>query len=237
MIPATHNLAPFPDGISGPDLLERMRSNAMRHGAAIEFGTVTAVEKLNDSFRVTTDLWSRTARSVILATGVVNHRPPLSVMDHDRGLARGLIRYCPVCDAYEVRGKRIAVLGRGAHGFAEARFIDRMSGTASSLLSRGIEMQHAVLADPPDGEEVVAALEILDPQVRKDEILRGDPGLRGGEDHAPDPGKPQGCQTHLAGLQRRDHHTPRQVGGAEHPGCPRDGHHLGMPGGVFRPWR
>ena len=137
MIPATHNLAPFPDGISGPDLLERMRSNAMRHGAAIEFGTVTAVERLNDAFRVTTDLWSRTARSVILATGVVNHRPPLSVMDHDRGLARGLIRYCPVCDAYEVRGKRIAVLGSGAHGFAEARFMRHFASSVTLV--------------PPDG--------------------------------------------------------------------------------------
>ena len=45
MIPITHNLAPFPDGISGRDILERMRSHAELYGAAIENGTVAAVEK------------------------------------------------------------------------------------------------------------------------------------------------------------------------------------------------
>jgi thioredoxin reductase (NADPH) len=123
MIPRTHNQPFFPDGISGPDLLESMRRHAVTYGACIEAGNVTQVAAADGLFRVTTDKQSVEARSVILATGVFNHRPPLSVSDHDRGLAAGLIRYCPVCDAYEVRDQRIAVLGQGVHGRDEARFI------------------------------------------------------------------------------------------------------------------
>ena len=42
---------------------------------------------------------------------------------HDEALGRGLIRYCPVCDGYEVTDKRVAVIGSGDHGTAEAQFI------------------------------------------------------------------------------------------------------------------
>jgi thioredoxin reductase (NADPH) len=137
MIPKTHNLAPFPGGISGRELLDQMRSHAELYGAAIETGTVRAVEKHGEVFRVTTDRQVETARSVILATGVFNHRPPLSIEDHDGGLAHGLIRYCPVCDAYEIRDMRIAVLGNGAHGFDEARFIRDYSASVTLIPSDG----------------------------------------------------------------------------------------------------
>lgn len=141
MIPQTHNLAPFPDGISGSGLLARMHRHAELYGATIEPGTVGAVEKHGDVFHVETETTVATARTVIFASGVINHRPPLSVPDHDRGLARGLIRYCPVCDAYEVRGKRIAVLGNEPHGFEEAQFIRHYSSSVTLI--------------PPDGSTAV----------------------------------------------------------------------------------
>lgn len=133
MIPETHNLGPFPEGISGRDLLERMATHARAYGAAIDTGTVSAVEKRNGIFHASTECGTVTARSLVLATGVFNHRPNLSTADHDRGLARGLIRYCPVCDAYEIRGKRIAVLGSGAHGLNEARFVSHYSPSVTLI--------------------------------------------------------------------------------------------------------
>ena len=42
---------------------------------------------------------------------------------HDEALARGLIRYCPICDGYEVTDKKLGVIGSGAHGVAEAVFL------------------------------------------------------------------------------------------------------------------
>lgn len=137
MIPKTHNLGPFPEGISGRDLLARMTEHARFYGAAIETGTVSTVEKQGELFQISSDRQTVSARSVILATGVFNLRPPLSIPDHDRGLARGLIRYCPVCDAYEVRGKRIAVLGSGAHGLDEASFIRSYAASVTLIPTDG----------------------------------------------------------------------------------------------------
>lgn len=137
MIPRTHNLAPFPDGISGFDLLDRMRSHAELYGATLESGTVSTIVKQGGVFHVATDRGVETASNIIFASGVFNHRPPLPIKDHDLGLARGLIRYCPVCDGYEIRGKRIAVLGSGTHGFNEAIFIRRYSSSVTLIAPDG----------------------------------------------------------------------------------------------------
>ena len=64
-----------------------------------------------------------TARTVLLATGVTNRRPPMDEELHDEALARGLIRYCPICDGYEVTDKKVGVIGSDSHGVAEAMFI------------------------------------------------------------------------------------------------------------------
>jgi thioredoxin reductase (NADPH) len=42
---------------------------------------------------------------------------------HDDALARGLVRYCPICDGYEVTDKRVGVIGSDSHGVAEALFL------------------------------------------------------------------------------------------------------------------
>ena len=63
------------------------------------------------------------ARTVLLATGVANRRPPMDEGLHDEALARGLIRYCPICDGYEVTDRKVGVIGSGARGVAEAVFL------------------------------------------------------------------------------------------------------------------
>lgn len=63
------------------------------------------------------------ARSVLLATGVVNNRPDMAAEVHDEALSRGLLRYCPICDGYEVTDKRVGVIGTGDHGMKEALFL------------------------------------------------------------------------------------------------------------------
>jgi thioredoxin reductase (NADPH) len=42
---------------------------------------------------------------------------------HDKALSNGLIRYCPICDGYEVTDKKVGVIGSDSHGVAEAVFI------------------------------------------------------------------------------------------------------------------
>ena len=123
-IPTSHNHAGFPDGINGEELLERMREQAAKYGALREPKRVTDLRKDGDCFIVSCDDEVFEARTVLLATGVVNNRPEgIDDQLHDEAMSRGLIRYCPVCDGYEVTDKRVAVIGTGDHGTAEAQFI------------------------------------------------------------------------------------------------------------------
>jgi thioredoxin reductase (NADPH) len=122
-IPCTHNHAGFPGGISGTELLNRMREQAQMYGASITTGRVTRLDKIEGGFQAEWGSGSAKTRKVLLATGVTNRRPPMDEKLHDEALAKGLIRYCPVCDGYEVTDKKVAVIGSGSHGVAEAVFI------------------------------------------------------------------------------------------------------------------
>ena len=123
MIPCTHNHAGYPEGISGKALLELMQAQAEKYGAHREEKRVTAIEPDGENFRIVTDTGNYAARTVLLATGVVNHRPNILPEVHDPALERGLLRYCPICDGYEVTDKRVAVIGTGDHGMREALFL------------------------------------------------------------------------------------------------------------------
>ena len=122
-IPTSHNHAGFPDGINGEELLRRMKEQAQLYGTRIEIGQVTRLEKSDDGWVAEWGSGPVTAKTVLLATGVSNRRPPMDMALHDDAMARGLIRYCPICDGYEVTDKKVAVIGTGERGTAEARFL------------------------------------------------------------------------------------------------------------------
>jgi thioredoxin reductase (NADPH) len=123
-IPTSHNHAGFPGGINGEELLRRMREQAQLYGTRIENGQVGKLERGQDGSWIAE--WGSgpvAARTVLLATGVTNRRPPMDMEIHDEAMARGLIRYCPICDGYEVTDKKVAVIGTGERGLAETRFL------------------------------------------------------------------------------------------------------------------
>lgn len=124
LIPLTRNHAGFPEGISGPALLSRMRAQAACYGTAFHPGRVDALAIEPDGFTAHVAGAALRARSVLLATGVINRRPPMfDDAAHDQALAAGRLRYCPICDGYEVTDRRIAVLGTGERGYNEAIFL------------------------------------------------------------------------------------------------------------------
>ncbi len=123
LIPCTRNHAGYPDGIADPDLLARMLTQAECYGAVREQVEVKRIAPDGDNFTVTTDHGGYSARTVLLATGVINNRPDMDPALHDRALAAGLLRYCPVCDGYEVTDRRAGVIGTGDHGMQEALFL------------------------------------------------------------------------------------------------------------------
>ncbi len=137
LIPCTRNHAGFPEGISGVELLERMREQARKYGAVIETGRVTRLDRTESGFSADWGSGPVTARTVLLATGVVNRRPPMDEELHDEALARGLIRYCPICDAYEVTDKKVGVIGSGRQGVAEAVFLRGYSADITLIAPGG----------------------------------------------------------------------------------------------------
>jgi thioredoxin reductase (NADPH) len=134
-IPCTRNVSGFPDGIEGTELLQRMREQACKYGAKIETEFVTKLERdpLSGLFTATWGSGEATARTVLLATGVTNRRPPMDEELHDQALARGLVRYCPICDGYEVTDKKVGVIGSDSHGVAEAVFIRSFTGDVTLI--------------------------------------------------------------------------------------------------------
>jgi thioredoxin reductase (NADPH) len=122
-IACTRNVPGFPDGVSGNALLRLMREQAEKHGAAFSAGRVTRLDRIDGGFAAEWGEGSATARTVLLATGVASRRPDMDEALHEEALARGLIRYCPICDGYEVTDKKIGVIGSGSHGVAEAVFL------------------------------------------------------------------------------------------------------------------
>ena len=132
-IPRSHNLPGFPEGVEGPALLDLMRSQAFHYGADVSSGRVAGLTRDEDGlFHADLGGESLQARTVILATGVVENEPRLP--DVFGAVKRGLIRTCPICDAYEAVDKRIAILGNGEHAADEAMFLRTYSADVALVL-------------------------------------------------------------------------------------------------------
>lgn len=121
-IPRSHNHPAFPGGINGKDLLARMRQQLADHGVLPTDATVARLTRRPDGrFLAEATGMDVIARNVILATGVKDHMPPLP--DAPEQVLAGRIRQCPICDAYEMRDRRLAVIGSADCAAGEAMFL------------------------------------------------------------------------------------------------------------------
>ena len=110
-IPVSHNLAGFPEGIAGNGLIALMRAQADRYGTRIINGRVEFLERSSrGGFAAVMDDGTRhEAEHILLATGTEDLPPPLTLPDREEAVRRGRLRFCPICDAYEVTGRKIAL--------------------------------------------------------------------------------------------------------------------------------
>jgi thioredoxin reductase (NADPH) len=121
-IPRSRNVPGFPDGIAGLDLLQRLRQQALQFGGQVREGCVDELRPLEGGgFEAVAGDMRWHAPFVLLATGACDVEPELEGLA--AALKAGQVRYCPVCDGYETKGQRVAVLGRGEHGLREALFV------------------------------------------------------------------------------------------------------------------
>ena len=154
LIPTSHNHAGFPEGIAGPQLLERMGRQAAQYGADLRVGDVASVTPAGDYWRLSGENIALTARTVLFATGVDNRRPAMDEATHRAALVTGTLRYCPVCDGWEAGGEhfaaRIGVVGAASHGVAEALFLRTFSPSVTLFTLEECELHEKDRQDLAD---------------------------------------------------------------------------------------
>ena len=130
-IPTSHNIPGFAAGIGGEEFLGFLRAQALLYGAKIRRARVTGLTVNEGIFTVHTGNEKLRSRYVLLATGVHDHLPEID--GASEAVMRSLLRFCPICDAYEAIDKRIAVIGDGALGEREAEFLTNYSNNVTLL--------------------------------------------------------------------------------------------------------
>lgn len=121
-IPCSRNVAGFPDGVAGAELVAAMRGHAQRYGAELVHDEVMALERGADGFAAVLERGAPLrAHNVVLATGCRDVAPRMPQLQ--RALADGLLRYCPVCDGYEVIDRRVGLLADSERDLGEALYL------------------------------------------------------------------------------------------------------------------
>ena len=120
-IPVSHNMPGFPEGITGEAILQRLTTQAEEYGAVVQRVRVSDLRTDGEGLIAVVDGEPVRARAVLLATGVLDRKPPLPGVDD--AIEASVVRICPICDGYEATGKRVAVIGDDDLGLREAAFI------------------------------------------------------------------------------------------------------------------
>lgn len=118
------NFPGFPEGIQGPELMERMRQQAERFGAEILLKDATAVDFSTWPYRVQVGSTWVEAKTVIIATGA--RARMLGVPGEREWLGRG-VSTCATCDGAFFRDQVVGVVGGGDSAIEEALFLTRFA--------------------------------------------------------------------------------------------------------------
>lgn len=141
-IPKTRNILGFPDGITGREIINRLNRHITKHGVERLYAHAV-VKRTRGALSVDCDNVSFKTKTVILATGIKDIQPQISNLNQLR--ASGLLRYCPVCDAYDYRDQIIGVIANAKSGIEKALWLSRFTSKLRLFLPRElvITRQHS----------------------------------------------------------------------------------------------
>jgi thioredoxin reductase (NADPH) len=127
------NYPGFKEGITGPELMEEMREQALRFGADLRMEDVEAVSLDGPVKTVTVDGETHQARAVILAMGAAARH--LGVPGEQELIGQG-VSTCATCDGFFFRDQDIAVIGGGDSAMEEATFLTRFARSVTLIHRR-----------------------------------------------------------------------------------------------------
>ena len=180
LMTTTHveNFPGFPDGILGPDLMDRLKAQAVRWGTSLVEADAESIDLSQRPFRIQADGQTIEAQSVILATGASANR--LGLPSEERFWNAG-ISACAICDGAtpQFRNEELAVVGGGDSACEEAVYLTKYGSRVhlivrSDQLRASKAMADRVLANPNitvhwnrrirdcSGSDWLEALELVD---------------------------------------------------------------------------
>lgn len=135
--PKLHNLLGFTRGISGKALLRQLETQVREVGATI-VEAKAELRRVPGGFEVWSPEGNFRVRKAILATGIVDTQPDIKNLEELRGL--GLLRYCPICDAFEHRRKNIFLLVQDEECAGKANFLRHYTQSLTVILPRRVKL-------------------------------------------------------------------------------------------------
>jgi thioredoxin reductase (NADPH) len=129
------NYPGFPEGLTGPELIERFQKQAERFGARIEYDYVTEVDFLSGPpFVIKTQNGQEYSADAVIVTAGASPRK-LEVPGEEAYTGRG-VSYCATCDGFFFRGKDVIVVGGGDSALEEAIFLTKFANTVQVVHRR-----------------------------------------------------------------------------------------------------
>lgn len=139
------NYPGFPDGITGPELVQLMQKQAEKFGARIEVDTVVEVNLRVHPFQLKTQNGAQyETKALIIATGASPRR--LNVPGERELTGRG-VSYCATCDGFFFRDKEIAVVGGGDSALQEGLFLTKFASKVHIIHRRDQLRAQKILQD------------------------------------------------------------------------------------------
>lgn len=145
------NFPGYPEGVSGPIMMDQLKAQAQRFGTDVRFGYITKVDFSKRPFKVVADnVHEIEAETVIIATGATANYLGLESEEKFKGLG---VSACATCDGFFYRNKDVAVVGGGDTAAEEASYLAGLCNKVYMIVRRDVlraskAMQEKVMNNP-----------------------------------------------------------------------------------------